>query len=136
MASAVSTVDCWPAGVFNSDCARSSVSSALRCCASSCCYGRLVGVDLGLKRRLLEQIEQIALLDLGALDKQPLFEKRGDPGDERHPAHRLDAADELVGLGDLLALGAHHADRRRPARRRLRPRLNRQQGERKSEQEA
>jgi hypothetical protein len=41
-----------------------------------------------------------------------------------------------VDLRDLLALGAHYAHRWRPARRRLRPRLNRQQGERKSEQEA
>ena len=108
----------------------------MRCCASSCVYGRLVGVDLRLKRRLLQLIEQVALFDLRALDKQPLFEEGADPGDERHPAHRLDAADELVGLRDLLPLGAHHADRRRPAWRRLRPRLNRQQGERKSEQEA
>ena len=45
--------------------------------------------------------------------------KRGDPSDERDPAHRLDAADELVGLSDLLPLGAHHPDRRRPAERRL-----------------
>ena len=29
---------------------------------------------------------------------------------------RLDAADKFVGLGDLLPLGAHDADRRRPAR--------------------
>ena len=59
---------------------------------------RLVGVDLRLKRRLLEEVEEIALLDLGALDKQPLFEKGGDPGDQRHPPDRLDAADKLVGL--------------------------------------
>ena len=74
----------------------------------------LVVIDLGLERRLLEQIEEVALLDLGALDKQPLFEKGGDPGDQRHPPDRLDAADEFIGLGDLLALGRHHADCRRP----------------------
>ncbi len=76
----------------------------------------LAVVDLGLERRLLEQIKEVALLDLGALDKQPLFEKGGDPGNQRHPPDRLDAADELVGLGDLLALGRHHADGRRPGR--------------------
>ena len=47
---------------------------------------RLVEVHLRLKRRLLELVEEIVLLDLGALDKEPLFEKRGDPRNERHPA--------------------------------------------------
>ena len=74
----------------------------------------LVEVHLRLKRRLLELVEQIALLDLGALDKQPLFEKRGDPCNERHPPDRLDAPDKLVGLRDLLPFGAHDPDRRRP----------------------
>ena len=76
----------------------------------------LVVIDLRLERRLLQLVEEIALFDLGAFDKKPLFEKGGDPGDQRHPAHRLDAADKLVGLGDLLAVGAHHPDRRRPGR--------------------
>jgi hypothetical protein len=75
---------------------------------------------LRLKRGLLEEVEEVAPLDLGALDKKPLFEERGDPGNERHPPHRLDAADELVGLNDLLALGAHDPNRRRSARRGLR----------------
>ncbi len=79
----------------------------------------LVVLDLRLKRRLLELVEKIALFDLGALDKQPLFEKRADPGYQRDPPDRLDAPDELVGLCDLLALGAHDADRWRPARRGL-----------------
>src|SRR6185369_17831128 len=82
-------------------------------------HSRLVGLDLSLKGRLLEKVEEIALLDLRALHKEPLFKKGGDPGDERYPPHRLDAADELVALSDLLTLGAHDADRRRPARRRL-----------------
>ena len=81
----------------------------------------LVVLHLRLKRRLLEEVKKITLLDLGALDKEPLFEKRADPGDQRHPAYRLDAADKLVGFGDLLALGAHHPDRRRPGGRRLGP---------------
>ena len=42
------------------------------------------------------------------------LKKSADPGNQRHPPHRLDAADKLVGLGDLLALGAHDPDRRRP----------------------
>ncbi len=73
-----------------------------------------VEVDLGLKRRLFEQVEQVAFFDLGTLGKQPLFEKRGDPGDKFHPTDRLDAADELVGLGDLLLLGACRTNRGRP----------------------
>ena len=74
----------------------------------------LVVVDLRLKRRLLELVEQIALLDFGALDKKPLFEKGGDPRHQRHPPDRLNAPDELVGLRDLLPLGTHDPDRRRP----------------------
>jgi hypothetical protein len=35
-------------------------------------YGGLVGVDLRLKRGLLEEVEEVAPLDLGALDKEPL----------------------------------------------------------------
>ena len=80
----------------------------------------LVVLDLRLKRRLFELVEEIPLFDLGALDKQALFEKSGDPRDERHPPDRLDAADELIGLSDLLALGPDHPHRRRPARRGLR----------------
>ncbi len=46
--------------------------------------------------------------------KSRSVKERADPGNERHPPHRLDAADELVALGDLLALGAHHAHCGRP----------------------
>ena len=116
-ASAESTFACWPA---------TRLQQVLRALERQLGIGvlrlqlrhiRLVSLDLRLKRRLLEAVEEIALLDLGALDEEPLFEKRADPGNERHPTHRLDAADELVGLGDLLALGAHHPDRRRPVAR-------------------
>ena len=74
----------------------------------------LVVLDLRLKRRLFELVEEIPLFDLGALDKEPLFEKGGDPGNQCHTSDRLDPPDELIGLRDLLALGAHHPDRRRP----------------------
>ena len=80
---------------------------------------RFVGVDLRLKRRLLEEVEEIALFDLGAFDEQALFEIGADPGDERHPSDGLNAADEFVGLRDLLPLGAHHPDRGRAAGRGL-----------------
>ena len=96
---------------------------------------RLVVINLGLKRRLFEEVKQVALFDLGAFDKGPLFEKRGDPGDQRHPADRLDAPDELVGLGDLLALGADHPDRRWPARHGLSFCRNRKRCEEKGQQE-
>ena len=89
----------------------------------------LIEVDLRLKRRLLELVEEIVLLDLGALDKQPLFEKGGDPRNQRHPADGLDAPDELVGLRDLLPLGAHHPDRRRPPWCGLGVRFAREQGQ-------
>src|SRR5260370_35143803 len=73
----------------------------------------LVVLYLRLKRRLFELVEKIALFDLGALDKQPLFEESADPGDQRHPADRLNAPDKLVGMRDLLALRAHDPDCRR-----------------------
>jgi hypothetical protein len=76
-------------------------------------HSRLVRLNLRLKRGLLKAVKQIAIFDLGALDEEPLLEERADPGNER-PSHRLDPADELVSLGYLLALGAHHPDRRWP----------------------
>ena len=90
---------------------------------------RLVEVHLRLKRRLLQLIEEIVLFDLGAFDKEPLFEKRGDPRNERYSPDRLDATDELVGLGDLLPLRAHDPDRRRPAWRGLSLGFAREQGQ-------
>jgi hypothetical protein len=75
-------------------------------------YRRLAGIDQGLKGRPLQLIKEIALVDLSPLDKQPLFEKARDPGDEHNPADRLDPANELIALGNLLALRAHHADGR------------------------
>jgi hypothetical protein len=80
----------------------------------------LVEIDLRLVGRLFEQVEKIALFDLGALDKQSLFQKRADPGDQRHTPNRLDAADKFVRLGDLPLGDADYPDRRRPARHRLR----------------
>ena len=79
----------------------------------------LVSLNLRLKWGLLEAVKQIALFDLGALDEELLLEERADPGNERHPSHRLDPADELVGLRHLLALGVHHPDRWRPTGGRL-----------------
>ena len=117
-------------------CARSSVSSALWCCASQLLDSCLVSIDLRLKWRLLEEVEQIALLDLGALDKELLFEERADPGNQRHPPDRLNAADELVGLGDLLALGAHDPDRHWSTGRRLSVGLNRKQAGDKGQKQA
>src|SRR5262249_25618622 len=72
---------------------------------------RLVGIDLSLKGGLLQEVEEIALLDLGTFHKQSLLKKSADPGNQCHPPHRLDAPDKLLGLGDLLALGAHDPDR-------------------------
>jgi hypothetical protein len=79
----------------------------------------LVSLNLRLKWGLLKAVKQIALFDLRALHKELLLEERADPGNERHPPDSLDTADELVHLGHLLTLGAHHPDRRRPAGRRL-----------------
>ena len=96
---------------------------------------RLVEVDLRLKRRLLELVEEVVPLNLGALDKQPLFEKCGDPRNQRHPTDGLDSSDKLVGLSDLLPLGTHHADRRRSGCR-LGPGRQRNEDENESEQDA
>jgi Aldehyde dehydrogenase family len=79
-------------------------------------HRRLAGIDQGLKGGLLQLVKQIALVDLSPLDKQPLFEKASDPGDQYNPADRLDPADELIALGNLLALRADHADGRGTAR--------------------
>jgi hypothetical protein len=57
-------------------------------------HSRFVGVDLGLIRRLFEQIEEeVALLDFGTFDELPLFEKRGHARDQRHAPDRLNAPD-------------------------------------------
>jgi hypothetical protein len=88
----------------------------------------LARIDLGLKRRLLQLVEQIPLLDLRALDEHPPLQESGDARDQRHPSYRLNPADELVGLGDLLALGAHDADRWRPGRCGLGPGADRKHG--------
>ena len=63
-------------------------------------HGGFGGLDLGLKGRLLDEVQEIALLDLRALDKHSLLEKAGDPGHERNAAHRLNSANEFVGLRD------------------------------------
>ena len=67
--------------------------------------------------------------------KSLYLEKPGDAGNERYPPYRLDAADELVRLGNLLPLNAHDADRWRGARRRLSIRLDRQQAEAQAQHE-
>ncbi len=95
----------------------------------------LVEIDLRLKRRLFELVEEVALFDLGALDKFALFEKGGDAGDQRHASDRLDAADEFVRLRDVLASDAHDPDRRRPVRRGLSFRLKRERCEEEGHQE-
>ena len=59
-------------------------------------HGGFGGLDLGLKGRLLDEVQEIALLDLRALDKHSLLEKAGDPGHERNAAHRLNSANEFV----------------------------------------
>ena len=37
---------------------------------------RRVGIDLSLERGLLEEVEEIALLDLGTFHKQPLSQEK------------------------------------------------------------
>src|SRR6185436_4383978 len=89
----------------------------------------LGAVDLRLEGGLFEHIEQVALLDFGTLDKVALVEKGSDASDERYTPDRLDTADKLLGLRDLLPLDADYADRWRTARRRLGHRLRGQQRE-------
>ena len=75
-------------------------------------HARLGGIDLRLEWRLLELVEQVALGDLRALDEQSFFEKGADARDKVHPAHGLNSADKLVGLGNLLSFGANDPNRR------------------------
>ena len=65
-------------------------------------HGCFLGFQIGLERRLLQHVEQVALLHLGAFDEVPLFQERGDAGDQIDPVHRGDAADEFGSLGDRL----------------------------------
>src|SRR5262249_1001231 len=64
--------------------------------------GRFAALDLRLKRRLFQLVEQVSFLDFGAFDEQPLFEKPADSGNERDAPYSLDATDELVAFCNLL----------------------------------
>jgi hypothetical protein len=86
----------------------------------------LCRIDVRLKGRLLDPIQQIALLYLGSFGEEPLFKEASDARHEIHAIHRLDASDKLVGLGDLLPLGTHDAHRRRRTGRGLRRCVSRQ----------
>ena len=77
--------------------------------------GFLLG-NRGLERRAFQAVEQVALLDFGALGEQALFQEGGDAGGDRHPLDCLDAADEFRGFGDRLGLDTDDADRWRAGR--------------------
>ena len=59
--------------------------------------------SLGAKGRLLQPIQELALLDLGAFSEQHLVEIGRDARDEVDAIGRLDTADIVARLGDRLA---------------------------------
>jgi hypothetical protein len=69
---------------------------------------RLGGVNLSLKRWLLEMIKEIVFFDFRAFNKHPLFKKRCNARNEGNSAHCLDSANEFIGLRYLLPLGPDH----------------------------
>src|SRR6185437_15353759 len=72
----------------------------------------LLGLDVGAEGSLLQPIEEIARLDLGALREEPLVEEGGDARHEVDPVGRLDAADELARRRDRGSPDLDDADRR------------------------
>ena len=95
---------------------------------------RLLRLDIGLERALLEAVEQLALLDFRAFGEVALVKESRDAGDEVDPVGRLDAADILARRGDRLPDGRHDADRRRRRRRLLRDNAERRQAKDEGEQ--
>src|SRR6185369_16178677 len=77
---------------------------------------RLVLIKLGLEEVLLDREEKVALLDLLAFPEMHLFEEAFDTRQNVDLGYRLDAADELIPLGDRALLQRHDADSRRRRR--------------------
>ncbi len=75
----------------------------------------LLGGEVRLEGRLFQDIEQVALLHLGAFGEQALLQEGGDPGDQGDAVHRLDATDEFGSFRDRPHFRPHNADGRRPA---------------------
>ena len=99
LASAVSTVACWPAGVFSSAWARPSTICGVRKLRLELRDRRLLGLDVGLKRPLLQPVQQLTLLDLGAFGEQHLVEIGRDARHQVDPVGRLDAARYIRSTG-------------------------------------
>jgi len=78
--------------------------------------GRQVGpgfVEPGLIGSGIDGEQQIALLDLGGIGKVQLLEIAFDPGPDFHRFHRVRLTGVLGIVGDVLALGQGHGNRRR-----------------------
>ena len=61
---------------------------------------RLLCLDVGLKRCLLEPVEHVALFHLRAFGEERAVDEGGDARDEIDAVGRLDAADEFARLGE------------------------------------
>ncbi len=96
---------------------------------------RLLCRDVGLERRLLEPVEQVALLDLGALVEGALLDEGGDARDQVHAVGRLDAADEFERRAHRLRRDRGDADRGRAAGTRLLRRRGQRRGERQEQRQ-
>ena len=75
--------------------------------------GRLLGLHVGFERSLVEAVEQLAFLDLGAFGEQHLLEIGADAGDDVDPVGGEDAPGVLGRLDGRLTRRCHHADGRR-----------------------
>ena len=80
---------------------------------------RLLDVDGRLKRRALERVEQVALLDVGTFREKLLVQEGGDARYDVDAVDRLNTAVEFVAVGHRPTFHLDHSDRGGSGRRRL-----------------
>ena len=80
----------------------------------------LLGGEIRFKRPAFQPIQHVALFDLAALDEIALLDERGYPRHQVHPIGCLHPADIIGAFHNIPLGGGDHADRRRPARAKLR----------------
>ena len=127
-ASASSTVERWPAGVFSSAWARLSVMMALRSRACSWATVACLACRSASNGPRSRRYSRSPCWTSAPFGEQSLLDEGGDPGDDIDAIGRLHAADEFGGFRDRLLLHLDDADNGRPGRAELRGgRSNQQQ---------